>query len=89
MALPIPPIRHSPADYLQLENEAEFKSEYLHGEVFAMTGAFIAGAEKEVIPLMAEREVPLIGPFTLYPETGLPLREELRERLNSPSFPQS
>lgn len=38
--------------------------------VFAMTGAFIAGAEKEVLPFSNDKELPLIGPFTLFPGTG-------------------
>lgn len=42
-------------------------------QVFALSGAFIAGSEKEIIPLLAEQSVPLIGPFTLYPQTTLPL----------------
>ena len=46
-------------------------------QIFAMTGAFIAGAEKEIVPLLAEQNVPLIGPFTLYPQTGLPLNREV------------
>ena len=29
----------TPAEYLALERKAEYKSEYLHGEIFAMTGA--------------------------------------------------
>jgi len=29
----------SPEEYLALERKAEYKSEYLHGEIFAMTGA--------------------------------------------------
>lgn len=29
----------TPEEYLALERKAEYKSEYLHGEVFAMTGA--------------------------------------------------
>jgi Uma2 family endonuclease len=29
----------SPQEYLALERKADYKSEYLHGEVFAMTGA--------------------------------------------------
>src|SRR6266576_505545 len=29
----------SPEEYLRLERKAEYKSEYLHGEIFAMTGA--------------------------------------------------
>jgi ABC-type branched-subunit amino acid transport system substrate-binding protein len=46
-------------------------------QVFAMTGAFIAGYEKEIAPLMAEKEVPLIGPMTLYPQTGFPLNRQV------------
>jgi ABC-type branched-subunit amino acid transport system substrate-binding protein len=46
-------------------------------QVFAMTGAFIAGAEKELIPLLAQKEVPLIGPLTLYPQTGFPLNRQV------------
>jgi ABC-type branched-subunit amino acid transport system substrate-binding protein len=49
----------------------------INERVFAMTGAFIAGAEREVIPLMAQQGVPLIGPFTLYPQTGFPLNREV------------
>ena len=29
----------SPEEYLKREREAEYKSEYLNGEIFAMTGA--------------------------------------------------
>jgi Uma2 family endonuclease len=29
----------TPEEYLELERKADYKSEYLHGEVFAMTGA--------------------------------------------------
>jgi ABC-type branched-subunit amino acid transport system substrate-binding protein len=46
-------------------------------QVFAMSGAFIAGSEKEIIPLLAEQNVPLIGPFTLYPQTTVPLNREV------------
>jgi ABC-type branched-subunit amino acid transport system substrate-binding protein len=45
--------------------------------VFAMTGVFIAGAEKEILALVAQHEVPLIGPFTLYPQTGPPLNRQV------------
>ena len=45
--------------------------------VFALTGAFIAGAEKEITSLIAEKEVPLIGPITLYPQTGFPLNRQV------------
>ena len=46
-------------------------------QVFAMTGVLIAGSEKEVLPLFAEKEVPLIGPLTLYPQTSLPLNRQV------------
>jgi len=45
--------------------------------IFAMTGAFIAGSEKEILQLMAQQEVPLIGPLTLYPQTGFPLNRQV------------
>lgn len=46
-------------------------------QVFAMSGAFIAGAEKELVPFLAQKEVPLIGPLTLYPQTGFPLNRQV------------
>ena len=46
-------------------------------QIFAMTAAFIAGSEKEIVPLMAQREVPLIGPLTLYPQTDFPLNRQV------------
>ena len=46
-------------------------------QVFAMAAAFIAGADKEIISLAEEKEVPVIGPFTLYPETGYPLNRHI------------
>lgn len=45
--------------------------------VFAMTAAFIAGAEKEIVPMLAQQEVPLIGPLTLAPQTGVPLNRQI------------
>lgn len=56
---------------------ANFERLFTDGQVFAMTGAFIAGAEKEIIPLLAQKEVPLIGPLTLYPQTGFPLNRQV------------
>jgi len=47
------------------------------GEVFAMTVSLIAGAEKEITPVMAEMKVPMIGALTLYPQTGFPLNREV------------
>jgi len=46
-------------------------------QVFALTGAFIAGSEKEMIPLFAQQEVPLIGPLTLYPQTDFPFNRQV------------
>jgi ABC-type branched-subunit amino acid transport system substrate-binding protein len=46
-------------------------------QVFAMTNAFAAGAEKEIFTLMEDREVPLVGPFTLYPRTGYPVNRHI------------
>lgn len=46
-------------------------------KVFAMTGAFVAGAEKEVVPLLAQWEVPLVGPLTLDPQTSGPLNRHV------------
>src|SRR6201999_4597594 len=42
-----------------------------------LTGAFIAGAEKEIVPLLAEKEVPLIGPIPFYPQTEAPLNRQV------------
>jgi ABC-type branched-subunit amino acid transport system substrate-binding protein len=36
-------------------------------QIFALSGAVIAGADKEVATLAQNSEVPLVGPFTLYP----------------------
>ncbi len=46
-------------------------------QIFAMTAAFIAGSEKELVPLMTQQEVPLIGPLTLYPQTDFPLNRQV------------
>lgn len=45
--------------------------------VFAMTGVFMAGAEKELAPLLAQQEVPLVGPLTLSPQIGFPLNRQI------------
>ena len=46
-------------------------------QLFAMSGAMIAGAEKELIPLFRQNETPLIGPISLHPETGFPLNRQV------------
>lgn len=46
-------------------------------QVFALVAAFIAGSEKEVVTLMDQQEVPLVGPLTLYPQAGEPLNRQV------------
>lgn len=41
-------------------------------QVFALTNVFTAGADKELVALAESREVPLIGPLTLLPQTASP-----------------
>lgn len=45
--------------------------------VFALVGAFLAGSEREITELLAEKEVPLIGPFTLHPRKGFPINRQV------------
>lgn len=59
-------------------NTRERVERFLQDEqVFAMTGAFTIGADRELATLMQQREVPLIGPFTLYPQIGFPLNRQV------------
>jgi len=46
-------------------------------QVFAMTSAFTAGADKELAALMDNLEVPMVGPLTLYPQGGYPLNRHV------------
>jgi ABC-type branched-subunit amino acid transport system substrate-binding protein len=46
-------------------------------KLFAMTSVFLAGAEKEVVPVLAQMEVPLVGPMTLDPQPGSPLNRQI------------
>jgi len=45
--------------------------------VFAMTSAFLAGSERELVPVFAELKVPLVGPMTLDPQLGTPLNRQI------------
>lgn len=46
-------------------------------KVFALTGVLLAGVEHELVPLLAQQEVPLIGPLTLDPKIGTPLNRQI------------
>ena len=46
-------------------------------KVFAMTSAFLAGSESELVPVFAHSEVPLVGPVTLNPQPGTPVNREI------------
>lgn len=46
-------------------------------EVFALVGALIAGADQEMASLIQGEEVPLVGPFTLFPEGSFLLNRYL------------
>ena len=39
MALPVKDKRYTAAEYLELERQAEYKSEFVNGEIFALAGA--------------------------------------------------
>jgi len=45
--------------------------------VFALVGAFLAGSDEEIPALLEERKVPLVGPFTLHPQTGFPINRQV------------
>jgi len=46
-------------------------------QVFAIVGAFSAGADKEIASLMESEEVPLVGPFTSLPQISFPLNRHV------------
>ena len=54
MTLPQPVKRHTPQEYYALEREAEYKSDYYQGEIFAMAGG---SANHSLITANVGREV--------------------------------
>ena len=56
---------------------AKLESVLKDQQVFAMANAMIAGTEKEVVPILIQNQTPLIGPFSLYPQTGFPLNRQV------------
>jgi ABC-type branched-subunit amino acid transport system substrate-binding protein len=45
--------------------------------VFALAASFIAGSERDLIPVVESEETPMIAPMTLLPETGFPLNRRV------------
>ena len=58
-------------------SRAEIEKLIRDEKVFALIGVMLAGVEKEIVPLVAEQEVPLIGPITLDPKIGSPLNRQV------------
>jgi ABC-type branched-subunit amino acid transport system substrate-binding protein len=46
-------------------------------QIFALSSAMIAGADKEVTTLVHASEVPLVAPFTLYPPLSAPVNRQV------------
>ncbi len=46
-------------------------------KLFAMVGNFIAGAEKDLVPLFEQLETPVVGPMTLDPQPGNPVNRRV------------
>ena len=60
-----------------LQKQAKLEPVLKAQEVFAMSAAMIAGAEIELVPLFSKYETPLIGPFSLYGQTGHPVNRQV------------
>ncbi len=43
------------------------------GNIFALTGAFTSGADREIALLASDRELPLVGAITETPDAGFPI----------------
>lgn len=57
---------------------AESVAGFLNGEeVFALVGAYIAGAEEDLTALLRERKVPVVGPFTQRPKIDRPVNPQV------------
>lgn len=56
------------------EQRRAWAADFLEREgIFAGVAGFLAGADAPLASLFLEREIPLIGPFTLYPRETFPL----------------
>ncbi len=55
----------------------QYRTTHSRREGFCDGGSVLAGAEKEVVPLLAEQEVPVVGPLSLDPKIGAPLNRQV------------
>ncbi|HSF44204.1 MAG TPA: ABC transporter substrate-binding protein [Thermoanaerobaculia bacterium] len=56
------------------EQRRSWTADFLTREqIFAGAASFVAGADSELAGLFAEKEIPLVGPFTLHPRESVPL----------------
>ncbi|HEY9421940.1 MAG TPA: ABC transporter substrate-binding protein, partial [Thermoanaerobaculia bacterium] len=56
------------------EQRRAWASDFLEREeVFAGVASFLAGADAELAGLFQEKEIPLVGPFTVHPREAFPL----------------
>jgi Uma2 family endonuclease len=92
-----PQLRYAPEEYLALERKAEYKSEYLNGEIFAMSGAserhnlIVANVLASLHPQLRNR------PCRVYPsdlrvkveETGLYTYPDISAICGKPQFEDS
>lgn len=46
-------------------------------QIFALSSAMIAGADREIATLVHNSEVPLVAPFTLYPPVSAPVNRQV------------
>ena len=46
-------------------------------DIFALVASFIAGADAALAELVREVRVPLVGPFSVHPQTGFPLNRHI------------
>lgn len=61
-------LRVEPASPEPAERAAALRRLLAGGQVFALVGVFLPGAEAEVVAVVEELGVPLVGPFTLQPQ---------------------
>ena len=59
------------------DKRAKLESALKEQQMFAMSAALIAGAEKELVPLFSQHETPLIGPFSLYGQSAFPANRQI------------